>query len=124
MQGRSDPNRELFDAAVLCRQLVCEGSIEAFLADHPQELFPDDLFSDLFRSNRGWPSIPGDVVASVIVLQALEGLSDSEAARPADGSRRPVVQQCPSSVTAPLPHHTGHVDVPAHPAKGDWPRWV
>jgi len=124
MQGRSDPNRELFDTAALCRQLVPEGSVEAFLADVRQELFPDDLFSDLFPSNRGRPSIPGDVAASVMVLQALEGLSDSEAARPADGSRRPVVQQCPSSVTASLPHHAGHVHVPAHPAKGDWPRWV
>ena len=81
MQGRSDPSRELLDAAALCRQLVPEGSVEAFLADHRQELFPDDLFSDLFASNRGRPSVPGDVVASVMVLQALEGLSDREAAR-------------------------------------------
>jgi IS5 family transposase len=81
MQGRSDPSRELLDAAALCRQLVPEGTVEAFLADHRQELFPDDLFSDLFPSNRGRPSVPGDVVASVMVLQALEGLSDREAAR-------------------------------------------
>ena len=81
MQGRGDPNRELLDAAALCRRLVPEGSVEVFLADHRKELFPDDLFSDLFPSDRGRPSIPGDVVASVMVLQALEGLSDREAAR-------------------------------------------
>jgi IS5 family transposase len=81
VQGRSDPNREFLDAAALCRQLVPEGSVEAFLADHRQELFPDELFEDLFSSARGRPSIPGDVVASVMVLQALEGLSDREAAR-------------------------------------------
>lgn len=81
MQGRSDPNREFLDAAALCRQLVPEASVEAFLADHRQELFPDELFEDLFSSSRGRPSIPGDVVASVMVLQALEGLSDREAAR-------------------------------------------
>ena len=81
MQGHSDPNRELLDAAALCRQLVAEGSVEAFLADHRRDLFPDDMFEDLFRSRRGRPSIPADVVASVMVLQALEGLSDRDAAR-------------------------------------------
>ena len=81
MQGTSDPNPRLLDAAALCRQLVPEGSVEAFLADHRRELFPDEMFADLFASGRGRPSIPGDVVATVMVLQALEGLSDREAAR-------------------------------------------
>ena len=81
VQGRSDPDREFLDAAALCRQLVPEGSVEAFLADHRRELFPDELFEDLFPSGRGRPSIPADVVASVMVLQALEGLSDRDAAR-------------------------------------------
>ena len=58
-----------------------EGSVEAFLADHRGELFPDEMFEDLFPSTRGRPSIPSDVVASVMVLQALEGLSDRDAAR-------------------------------------------
>jgi IS5 family transposase len=81
VQGHSDPNRELLDAAALCRQLVPQGSVEAFLADHRRELFPDEMFEDLFRSRRGRPSIPADVVAAVMVLQALEGLSDRDAAR-------------------------------------------
>ncbi len=81
MQGLSESNRELLDAAALCRQLVPEGSVEAFLADHRHELFPDEMFEDLFVSKRGRPSIPADTVASVMVLQALEGLSDRDAAR-------------------------------------------
>lgn len=81
MQGRSQPTRELLDAAALCRQLVPDGTVEAFLADHRQELFPDQLFADLFPSGRGRPSVPADVVATVMVLQALEGLSDRDAAR-------------------------------------------
>src|SRR2546423_8003921 len=81
MQGRGDPNRELLDAAALCRQLVPAESVEAFLADHRRELFPDELFEDLFPSGRGRPSVPADVIASVMVLQALEGLSDRDAAR-------------------------------------------
>src|SRR3990170_419272 len=81
MQGHSHPNRELLDAAALCRKLVPEGSVEAFLADHRQELFPDELFADLFPSGRGRPSVPSDVIATAMVLQALEGLSDRDAAR-------------------------------------------
>ena len=80
MQGKSDPNSELLDAAALCRHLVADESVHAFLADHRWELFPDELFGDLFVSGRGRPSVPGDVVATVMVLQALEGLSDRDAA--------------------------------------------
>src|ERR1700730_3915094 len=81
MQGRSDPNRGLLDAAALCRQLVPDGSVEAFLADRRRDLFGDELFADLFPSGRGRPSIPADVIATVMVLQALDGLSDRDAAR-------------------------------------------
>jgi IS5 family transposase len=80
MQGRSDPDRELLDAAALCRHLVPDDSVHAFLADHRLELFPDVLFEDLFSSGRGRPSVPGDVIATVMVLQSLEGLSDRDAA--------------------------------------------
>jgi IS5 family transposase len=81
MQGHSEVDRELLDAAALCRQLVPVGSVEAFLADHRHDLFPDAMFEDLFPSKRGRPSIPADVVAAVMVLQSLEGLSDRDAAR-------------------------------------------
>src|SRR2546428_930239 len=81
MLGHSEPNREFLDAAALCRQLVPEGTVEAFLADHRQELFPEEMFADLFPSGRGRPSVPADVIATVMVLQALEGLSDRDAAR-------------------------------------------
>ncbi len=80
MQGTSDPNAELLDAAALCRHLVPEDSVHAFLADHRRDLFPDELFADLFPSGRGRPSVPADVVATVMVLQSLEGLSDRDAA--------------------------------------------
>src|SRR5207245_7531586 len=81
MRGQRDPNPELLDAAALRRRLVPEGTVDAFLADHRQELFPDELFADLFLSDRGRPSVPADLIATVMVLQALEGLSDRDAAR-------------------------------------------
>jgi transposase len=79
VQGKSDPNRELLDAAALCGHLVPAGSVHAFLAEHRQRLFPDELFADLFPSGRGRPSVPADVIATVMVLQSLEGLSDRDA---------------------------------------------
>ena len=87
VQGKSDPNAELLDAAALCRHLVADDSVHAFLADHRKELFPDALFTDLFPSERGRPSVPADVIATVMVLQALEGLSDRQSA---DALRRDI----------------------------------
>jgi hypothetical protein len=78
MQGRSEDQRELLDAESVAGHLLKPGSVFAFLAEHRQRLFPDELFADLFPSGRGRPSVPADVMASVIVLQTLHGMSDSE----------------------------------------------
>src|SRR3954467_6867009 len=77
----------------------------AFLAGHRRELFPDELFADLFPSRRGRPSIPADVVASVIVLQTLHGLSDSEAVEAVTFDLR-WKAACGLAVTAPGFHPT------------------
>lgn len=71
----------MLDAAAFCRELVEPGTIYAFLADHRGELFKDADFADLFPTERGRPSIPAVLVCSVMVLQALEGLSDRDAIR-------------------------------------------
>ena len=68
----------MLDAAAFCRGLVEEGSIYAFLADHRHELFREEGFADLFPSGRGRPSTPAALICSVMVLQALEGLSDRD----------------------------------------------
>jgi Transposase domain (DUF772) len=67
------------DAATWCRHLVPDGSVHAFLADHRHQLFPPELFADIVRQGGGHPSVPAEVIATVMVLQALEGLSDREA---------------------------------------------
>jgi len=81
MQGKSNTERKMLDAAAFCRGLVEEGSIYAFLADHRHELFKNEDFADLFPSGRGRPSTPAALICSVMVLQALEGLSDRDAIR-------------------------------------------
>jgi hypothetical protein len=78
VQGRSDVQRELLDAESVAGHLLKSDSVFAFLAAHRRELFPDEMFADLFPTGRGRPSVPGEVMASVITLQALHGLSDSE----------------------------------------------
>jgi hypothetical protein len=80
VQGIVREDRELLDASALVGHLVPAGSVHAFLAEHRGRLFPDGMFADLFPSGRGRPSVPGEVIASVLVLQALEGRSDREAA--------------------------------------------
>lgn len=79
MQGESDRQRELLDVESVAGHLLEPGSVFALLAEHRHRLFPAELFADLFPSGRGRPSIPGEVIASVIVLQALYGHSDREA---------------------------------------------
>ena len=78
VQGRSEIQRELLDSESVAGHLLKADSVFAFLAAHRGELFPDEMFADLFPSGRGRPSVPADVMASVITLQALQGLSDGE----------------------------------------------
>ncbi|MDN5853895.1 MAG: IS1182 family transposase [Actinomycetia bacterium] len=77
MQGRADPQREILDVESVAGHLLPEGGVFAFLAGHRHELFPEEGFADLFKAG-GRPSVPAEVMASVIVLQTLHGLSDSE----------------------------------------------
>lgn len=78
MLGSERLDRQLLDAMAVCGDLVPVGSVHRFLAEHRKTVFPDGMFEDLFGS-RGRRSVPGSVVATVMVLQALEGLSDREA---------------------------------------------
>jgi Transposase DDE domain/Transposase domain (DUF772) len=79
VQGSGRSGTELLDAAALVGHLVPDGSVFAFLARHRAEVFPPELFADLFPASTGRPSLPGDVAASVLVLQALGDLSDRDA---------------------------------------------
>jgi hypothetical protein len=80
MQGRSRLDRELLDAGEMAGHLVPPGSVFAFLAEHRRELFPDSFTADLFPSRTGRPSLPADLVGSVLVLKELYDLSDPQTA--------------------------------------------
>jgi Transposase domain (DUF772) len=68
------------DVMLLVDDQLPEGSIHRLLAEHGAVLFGDEYFADLFkRSALGRPTVPARVVATVMLLQAYEGLSDREA---------------------------------------------
>jgi hypothetical protein len=64
--------------AALCEGRVGEQSIWAVLYREGDRLFADELFADLF-AEVGRRSVPPRIVATVMVLQRLQGLSDREA---------------------------------------------
>jgi IS5 family transposase len=77
--GRADRQGDLFDDVVrFCEGSLPASSIYGFLARERDRLFPDELFGDLFETS-GRCSVPPSVVATVMVLQHLDGLSDREA---------------------------------------------
>ncbi len=78
MMGR--PRREPVgpDVWATCRELIPAGSVFAFLAEHRDALFPEAMFADMYPSSDGRPSVPPGVLACMVVLQTLHGLSDIE----------------------------------------------
>lgn len=77
--GAAPRQRDLFRSTTnFCAPLVADDSIYGLLHRECFGLFPDELFSDLF-TDIGRRSVPPLVVAVVMVLQRLEGLSDREA---------------------------------------------
>jgi hypothetical protein len=77
--GRSPRQADIFrSTASYCEGRVAPDSIYALLHRECFALFPDELFADLF-TDIGRRSVPPMIVAVVMVLQRLEGLSDRDA---------------------------------------------
>jgi hypothetical protein len=58
---------------------VGRDSFYGFLALHREELFRDEDFSDLYCPDNGRPSVPPSLLATALLLQAYEGVSEEEA---------------------------------------------
>lgn len=77
--GRAPEHEDLFRSArAACEARLPERSIYRLLARECHRLFADEDFADLFE-DVGRRSIPPRIVAVVMVLQRLQGLSDREA---------------------------------------------
>jgi hypothetical protein len=78
--GRAQVQAGFQDPRGILGDRLREGSLYRLLADHGHQAFPDDYFADLYtESARGRPTVPARVMATVMLLQAFEGLSDREA---------------------------------------------
>jgi IS5 family transposase len=78
--GTSDKQRRFDDPAALLGDRLAPGSLYRFLSDEGDRLFGDDYFADLYKASpKGRPTVPARVLATVMVLQSFEGLSDREA---------------------------------------------
>src|SRR6266480_5859462 len=78
--GRARVQLSFQDPREILGDRLREGSLYRLLADHGLVMFPDDYFADLYAgSARGRPTVPARVVATVMLLQSFEGLSDREA---------------------------------------------
>jgi Transposase domain (DUF772) len=77
--GEAPKQLDLLDPVTrFCDESLPTSSIYGFLFRERDRLFPDEMFADLFAAI-GRRSVPPSVVAVVMVLQRLEGLSDREA---------------------------------------------
>jgi Transposase DDE domain/Transposase domain (DUF772) len=77
--GRSPTEEDIFRSSTdFCRERVDARSVYGLLHREGHRLFPDEAFADLFK-DIGRASVPPRIVAVVMVLQRLEGLSDREA---------------------------------------------
>jgi Transposase DDE domain/Transposase domain (DUF772) len=77
--GRAPEQADLWQSsAKYCEGKLSPTSIYHLLHGECHRLFPDDAFADLFQ-DIGRRSVPPRIVAVVMVLQKLEGLSDREA---------------------------------------------
>jgi len=76
--GRTPEHDDLFHSPRELCAALSDASIHRLLAEEGRSLFPDEAFADLFR-DIGRRSVPPRIVATVMVLQRLEGLSDREA---------------------------------------------
>jgi len=77
--GTAERQGDLFDDVVrFCDERLADDSLYGLLHRERDRLFPDEFFADVF-SDRGRRSVPPSVVATVMVLQRFEGLSDRDA---------------------------------------------
>ena len=78
--GRAQVQQGFQDPRHILGERLRDGSLYRLLADHGQAMFPDGYFADLYAgSARGRPTVPARVMATVMLLQSFEGLSDREA---------------------------------------------
>lgn len=81
MLGKREEQRGLLEADTLYGDFVGRKTFYGFLAAQRDELFPDEAFAGLYNAKLGRPSVAPSVLATALVLQSYDGVSDEEARR-------------------------------------------
>ena len=81
MLGTRGAQRGRFEADTLYAEFMGRDTCYGGLAGQRGELFPDELFLGLYLDGWGRPSVPPSLLATALVLQTYDGVSDEEATR-------------------------------------------
>jgi DDE family transposase/transposase-like protein DUF772 len=81
MLGKRSAQWGLFEADTLYGEFVSKRTFYGYLASQRRELFRDEDFAALYCRDNGRPSVPPSLLATALVLQAYDGVSDDETTR-------------------------------------------
>lgn len=84
MLGQRSAQWGMFEADTLYGDFVGKHTFYGYLASQRGELFCDEDFASLYCLNNGRPSVPPSLLATALVLQTYDGVSDDEAKQRAD----------------------------------------
>ena len=84
MIGKQSGQRGLFEADHLYLDYVGRDTFYGFLASQRGKLFRDEDFAELYCPDNGRRSVPPSLLATVLLLQTYDRVSDAEAKRRAD----------------------------------------
>ena len=84
MLGKRPAQRGLFEADHLYGPLVGQDSFYGFLASQRGKLFRDEDFAEMYCAHNGRDSVPPSLLATALLLQTYERVSDEEAKARAD----------------------------------------
>src|SRR4051812_10925301 len=84
MLGKRGLQRGLFEADTLYSDFVGRDTFYGWLASQRGTLFRDEDFAQLYVLTNGRPSVPPSLLATALVLQTYDGVSDDEAKQRAD----------------------------------------
>src|SRR5579862_6132736 len=79
MLGKRSAQRGLFEADHLYLDFVGRDSFYGFLAGQRGQLFSDEEFAALYTLDNGRPSVPPSLLATALLLQTHDRVSDDEA---------------------------------------------
>src|SRR5262252_3926274 len=79
MLGQRSVQWGMFEADTVYADFVGKRTFYGYLASQRGELFRDADFAALYCPNNGRPSVPPSLLATALVLQTYDGVSDDEA---------------------------------------------